>query len=508
MASEGKKKQSPDQNGAPATQPAPIWDMKIKYTKIFINNEWHEAASGKKFSVYNPATGDKICEIEEGDKEDVDKAVKAARDAFQLGSPWRRMDASERGRILNKLADLIERDRLILSTLECLDAGKPFAAAYYADLPGAIKSLRYCAGWADKNHGRTIPMDGDFFTFTRHEPVGVCGQIIPWNFPLVMLVWNLGPALCCGNTVVIKPAEQTPLSAVYMGSLIIEGRDSTGVVNIVPGYGPTAGAAISHHMDVDKVAFTGSTEVGKLMIKEAAGKSNLKRVTLELGGKSPIVIFADADLDNAVEHAHNGLFYHQGQCCIACSRIFVEEPIYEEFIRRSIVKAKARVLGDPVTTGVNQGPQIDQEQFDRILDLIESGKKEGAKLECGGAPWGNKGFFIQPTVFSDVKDDMRIAKEELRSKGGIHDLTSHWYRPTWAPPLVNSGDALLDDYDGFVEALKAMFDHPELVNSSQERLLEFQKGSQDMHTYVTCFKQLVNEADWSKKPASPSFEEA
>lgn len=412
MSTESKKKQSPDQNGAPAKVPAPLSDLKIRYTKIFINNEWHDSASGKKFPVYNPANGEKICEVEEGDKEDVDKAVKAAREAFQLGSPWRRMDASERGRIINKLADLIERDRLILSTLECLDAGKPFAAAYFADLPGAVKSFRYCAGWADKNHGRTIPSDGDFFTFTRHEPVGVCGQIIPWNFPLVMFAWKLAPALCCGNTIVIKPAEQTPLSALYMGSLIQEAGIPPGVVNIVPGYGPTAGAAISQHMDVDKVAFTGSTEVGKL-IKEAAGKSNLKRVTLELGGKSPIVIFADADLDNALEHAHNGLFYHQGQCCIACSRIFVEESIYDEFVRRSVEKAKTRVLGDTVTPGVTQGPQIDKEQFDRILDLIESGKKEGAKLHCGGRAWGNKGFFIEPTVFSDVKDDMRIAKEEI-----------------------------------------------------------------------------------------------
>ncbi|KAM4049415.1 aldehyde dehydrogenase 1A1 isoform 2-T3 [Anomaloglossus baeobatrachus] len=382
------------------------------YKVIFINNEWHNSVSGKKFPVFNPATGEKICEIEEGDKEDVDKAVKAAREAFQFGSPWRRMDASQRGKILNKLADLIERDNLILSTMESIDAGKAFTSSYFGDIPGAVKSLRYCAGWADKNHGRTIPMDGDFFTFTRHEPVGVCGQIIPWNFPLVMFAWKIAPALCCGNTVVIKPAEQTPLTALYMGSLIKEAGIPPGVVNIVPGYGPTAGSAISHHMDIDKVAFTGSTEVGKL-IKEAAGKSNLKRVTLELGGKSPVIIFADADLDNAIECAHQGLFYHQGQCCIAGSRIFVEESIYEEFVKKSVEKAKKRVLGDPLSPSTQQGPQIDQEQYDRILSLIESGKKEGAKLECGGGPWGNKGFYIQPTVFSDVKDDMRIAKEEI-----------------------------------------------------------------------------------------------
>ncbi|XP_073526612.1 aldehyde dehydrogenase 1A1 [Phyllobates terribilis] len=410
MSSESKEKAG--DKPAQITMPSPLSNLEVKYTKIFINNEWHNSVSGKKFPVFNPATGEKICEIEEGDKADVDIAVKAAREAFQFGSPWRRTDASQRGKLLNKLADLIERDILILSTLESIDAGKAFTYSYFADIPGALKSLRYCAGWADKNHGRTIPMDGDFFTFTRHEPVGVCGQIIPWNFPLVMFSWKIAPALCCGNTVVIKPAEQTPLTALYMGSLIKEAGFPPGVVNIVPGYGPTAGAAISHHMDIDKVAFTGSTEVGKL-IKEAAGKSNLKRVTLELGGKSPVIIFADADLDNAVEHAHQGLFYHQGQCCIAGSRIFVEEPIYEEFVRRSVEKAKKRVLGDPLLPSTQQGPQIDQEQYDRILSLIESGKKEGAKLECGGGPWGDKGFFIQPTVFSDVKDHMRIAKEEI-----------------------------------------------------------------------------------------------
>ncbi|KAG8595767.1 hypothetical protein GDO81_001620 [Engystomops pustulosus] len=414
LHSVNKLNMSSENKGKPAqfTMPTPLSNLEIKYTKIFINNEWHNSVSGKKFPVFNPATGEKICEIEEGDKADVDKAVKAAREAFKLGSPWRTMNASERGKLLNKLADLIERDILILSTLETIDAGKTFTSSYFADLPGAIKSFRYCAGWADKIHGRTIPMDGDFFTFTRHEPVGVCGQIIPWNFPLVMFSWKIAPALCCGNTVIVKPAEQTPLTALYMGSLIKEAGFPPGVVSIVPGYGPTAGAAISHHMDIDKVAFTGSTEVGKL-IKEAAGKSNLKRVTLELGGKSPVVIFADADLDLALETTHQGLFYHQGQCCIAGSRIFVEESIYEEFVRRSVEKAKSRVLGDTFLPTTQQGPQIDKEQYDRILDLIESGKKEGAKLECGGCPWGNKGFYIQPTVFSNVKDDMRIAKEEI-----------------------------------------------------------------------------------------------
>ncbi|XP_069332486.1 aldehyde dehydrogenase 1A1-like isoform X2 [Eulemur rufifrons] len=353
--------------------PAPLTNLKIQYTKIFINNEWHGSVSGKKFPVLNPATEEIICHVEEGDKEDVDKAVKVARQAFQIGSPWRTMDASARGRLLFKLADLIERDRLLLATMEAMNAGKIFSNAYQ-DVSGCIRALRYCAGWADKIQGRTIPADGNVFTYTRHEPIGVCGQIIPWNFPLVTLIWKIAPALSCGNTVVVKPAEQTPLTALHVASLI--------------------------------------KEVGKL-IKEAAGKSNLKRVTLELGGKSPCIVFADADLNSAVEYAHHGVFYHQGQCCVAASRLFVEEPIYDEFVRRSVERAKKYVLGNPLTGGVNQGPQIDKEQHDKILDLIESGKKEGAKLECGGGPWGNKGYFVQPTVFSNVRDDMRIAKEEI-----------------------------------------------------------------------------------------------
>uniref|UniRef100_A0A5F8HDA6 aldehyde dehydrogenase (NAD(+)) n=1 Tax=Monodelphis domestica TaxID=13616 RepID=A0A5F8HDA6_MONDO len=412
---EGQKIPEEEQTAAKlgeGTIPAPLKEWKIQYTKIFINNEWHNSLSGKKFPVFNPANEEKICEVEEGDKEDVDKAVKAARSAFQIGSPWRTMDASERGRLLNRLADLIERDRLLLATLESVNGGKVFSNAYLMDLGGCVKILRYFASWADKNQGRTIPIDGKYFSYTRHEPVGVCGQIIPWNFPLLMLAWKLGPALCCGNTVVVKPAEQTPLTALHVASLVKEAGFPPGVVNIVPGYGPTAGEAISSHMNIDKVAFTGSTEVG-LRIKEAAGKSNLKRVSLELGGKSPCIVFADSDMDTAVEFAHQGLFIHQGQTCTAASRLFVEESIYNEFVRRSVERAKKYVLGNPLNQEVQQGPQIDKEQYTKILDLIESGKKEGAKLECGGGPSGNKGYFIQPTVFSNVTDEMRIAKEEI-----------------------------------------------------------------------------------------------
>ncbi|XP_035514390.1 retinal dehydrogenase 1-like isoform X1 [Morone saxatilis] len=416
----GCNHQGPNQNhqpqpaDGPETQalPTPIPDPHIQYTKLFINNEWHESSSGRKIPVYNPATGKLLCEVDEADPEDVDKAVRSARAAFQIGSLWRSMDASDRGQLLNRLADLVERDRLLLATLEALDSGKVFLMAYFVDLVATIKTLRYYGGWADKIHGKTIPVDGEYFTYTRHEPIGVCGQIIPWNFPVMMFVWKIAPALCCGNTVVIKPAEQTPLSALHMAALIKEAGFPPGVVNVVPGYGQTAGCAISHHMDIDKVAFTGSTAVGKL-IQKAAGESNLKRVTLELGGKNPNIVFADCDLQYAVEQAHSGLFFNQGQCCLAGSRVFVEEPIYEEFVRRSVEKARSKVLGNPLLPGVDQGPQIDQKQFDKIMELIESGKREGATLECGGSAWGQQGLFIQPTVFSNVTDDMRIAKEEI-----------------------------------------------------------------------------------------------
>uniref|UniRef100_A0A674EYM8 Aldehyde dehydrogenase 1 family, member A2 n=1 Tax=Salmo trutta TaxID=8032 RepID=A0A674EYM8_SALTR len=379
---------------------------------IFINNEWQDSVSGKTFPVYNPASGEQICEVQEAEKADVDKAVQAARLAFTLGSVWRRMDASERGRLLAKLADLVERDSAYLATIESMDSGKPFLPTLFVDLQGTIKTLRYYAGYADKIHGTSIPMDGDYLTFTRHEPIGVCGQIIPWNFPLMMTAWKLGPALACGNTVVLKPAQQTPLTCLYIGSLVKEAGFPPGVINILPGFGPTAGAAIASHMGIDKVAFTGSTEVGKL-IQEAAGKSNLKRVTLELGGKNPNIIFADADLDLAVEQAHQGVFFNAGQCCTAGSRIFVEEPIYEEFVRRSVERAKRRTVGSPFDPTTEQGPQISQEQQSRVLEFIRSGISEGARLECGGKALGLKGFFIEPTVFSNVKDDMRIAKEEI-----------------------------------------------------------------------------------------------
>ncbi|XP_067011008.2 aldehyde dehydrogenase 1A1 [Anabrus simplex] len=383
----------------------------IKHTQLFINNQFVDSVSGKKFSTINPATGEKIIDIAEGDKADVDRAVVAARAAFRRGSPWRSMDASARGKLIAKLASLIERDIGHLANLESLDNGKPYEDSIF-DINCAIDTFRYYAGWADKIHGNTIPSDGNFFSYTRKEPVGVVGQIIPWNYPILMLAWKWGPALAAGCTMVLKPAEQTPLTALYVASLSKEAGFPDGVINVVPGYGPTAGAAIASHRDINKVAFTGSTVVGHL-IMEAAAKSNLKRVSLELGGKSPLVVCNDVDVDEAVEIAHTAIFANHGQNCCAGSRTFVQEDIYEEFVKKATDKAARRKVGDPFADGTEQGPQIDDEMFNKVLNLIESGKKEGAKLECGGQRHGTKGYFIQPTVFSNVKDSMRIAKEEI-----------------------------------------------------------------------------------------------
>ena len=387
-------------------------DIQIKQTRILIDNRWVDSVSGKTFETINPATGDVIAQVAEADSADVDLAVKAARKAFHSKAAWRRMSASERGKLLNRLADLIEKHADELATLESIDNGKPKHVALAADLPLVIACYRYYAGWADKIQGKTIPIAGDYFCYTRHEPVGVVGQIIPWNFPLLMQAWKLAPALACGNTVVMKTAEQTPLSALRVGELVVEAGFPEGVVNILSGYGPTAGAAISSHMDIDKVAFTGSTEVGKLIMKSAA-ESNLKRVTLELGGKSPNIVFADADMDAAVEGSHFALFFNQGQCCCAGSRVFVEEKVYDRFVEQSAARAKRRTVGNPLDTNTEQGPQVDNDQFTKVLSFIDSGKKEGANLVAGGERVGDRGYFVAPTVFSDVKDEMKIAQEEI-----------------------------------------------------------------------------------------------
>jgi aldehyde dehydrogenase (NAD+) len=322
------------------------------------------------------------------------------------------MSASERGRIMYKLADLIESHKEELAALESLDNGKPYLDALNADLPLTIKAFRYYAGWADKIQGKTIPIDGDYFCYTRHEPVGVVGQIIPWNFPLLMLAWKWGPALATGCTMVLKPAEQTPLSALRVAQLALEAGIPNGVINVVPGFGPTAGAALTGHMDVDKVAFTGEHTTGRL-IMEAAARSNLKRVSLELGGKSPNIIFADADLDAAVEGAHFGLFFNQGQCCCAGSRLFVEEKVHDEVVARLVDRSRKARMGDPFDPATTQGPQVSREQQERILRYIAVGQKEGANMLVGGkAPTGD-GYFVEPTVFDNVTDTMTIAREEI-----------------------------------------------------------------------------------------------
>jgi aldehyde dehydrogenase (NAD+) len=385
--------------------------LRAKVQPMLIGGQWVNSASGKSFATSNPATGEAICQVAEGDKADVDRAVQAARKAFEEG-PWPKMNASERGRLLNKLADLIESNREELAVLESLDNGKPYRDSYNIDVPMSIKCYRYYAGWADKNHGKTIPVEGPYFCYTRHEPVGVVGQIIPWNFPLLMQAWKWGPALASGCTIVLKPAEQTPLTALRVAALAQEAGFPDGVVNVVPGFGPTAGAALSSHMDVDKVAFTGEGTTGQI-IMEAAARSNLKRVSLELGGKSPNVVFADADLDAAVEGAYFGLFFNQGQCCCAGSRLFVEDRAHDALVEKLVQKAKTQKVGDPFAPDTTQGPQVSQEQFDRIMGYIEAGKKEGAKLLTGGSRVGQCGYFIEPTVFDNVRDDMKIGREEI-----------------------------------------------------------------------------------------------
>jgi aldehyde dehydrogenase (NAD+) len=386
-------------------------EVTLPELKLLINNQWVASESGRTFATVNPSTGEEICQVAEADAADVNKAVEAARAAFEHG-PWRKMNASARGRLLNRLADLIEHNADRLARLEALDCGKPISVAKAVDVAKTVACYRYFAGWADKVQGKTIPIDGDFLCYTRHEPIGVVGQIIPWNFPMLMMAWKLAPALATGNVVVMKPAEQTPLSALCIGELILEAGFPAGVVNILPGFGPTAGAAIARHMDVDKVAFTGSTEVGRL-IMEAAAKSNLKPVTLELGGKSPNIIFEDVDLDEAVEGAHMGLFANLGQSCCAGSRVLVEETIYQQFMEKSIARAKKRIVGDPFDSRTELGPVVDQSQFDKVMGYIESGRGEGATLACGGDRIGDRGYFIQPTIFSDVQEEMTLAREEI-----------------------------------------------------------------------------------------------
>lgn len=383
---------------------------KTHQTQMLIDGKWRESASGKSFATINPATEEVIAEVAEGDAADIDAAVKAARKAFDSG-PWRKTDARDRGRLMNKFADLIESHIDELAELETLDNGKPLRESRNADLPLVIDCFRYFAGWADKIHGQTIPIRGDYFCYTKLEPVGVAGQIIPWNFPMLMVAWKWAPALAAGCTVVLKPAEQTPLSALRLGELALEAGYPAGVVNIVPGYGETAGAALVNHPGVDKIAFTGEGRTAKIIMRNAA--ETLKRITFELGGKSPNIVFADADLGKAVDGAVLGLFLNQGQCCCAGSRLFVQESAHHEFVERLVDKVKKRKVGDPFQADTDQGPQVDQAQFDKIMSYIEKGRNEGAKCVAGGSRVGDRGYFIAPTVFDDVTDRMAIARDEI-----------------------------------------------------------------------------------------------
>lgn len=391
----------------------PVYKGTVSFnTGLFIGGEWHEPVEGGKIDVFNPSTGKVITQVAGGSRADVDIAVQAAKKAFKESWGFK-TPGSARGRILNKLADLIEQHLKEFAALESLDNGKPFTVAQ-GDIKATAECFRYYGGWADKVQGKTIETTEHKFAYTRHEPWGVCGQIIPWNFPLLMAAWKLAPALACGNTVILKPSEITPLTALKLAGLINEAGFPHGVVNIVNGYGPTVGQAIAEHMEIRKVAFTGGTITGR-KVQEAAARSNLKAVTLELGGKNPHIIFDDADLEQAVKWAALGLFANQGQVCTSGTRIFVQEGIYDKFIAgfTKAAEVQQKGTGDPFSPTTLHGPQASQAQFDRIMSYIESGKQDGATLLTGGKRHGNEGYFVTPTIFTDCKAGMKIVEEEI-----------------------------------------------------------------------------------------------
>ncbi len=379
---------------------------------MLIDGKMVQAASGKSFPVYNPATGTVIANVPEGDKADVDLAVAAARRAFDDGV-WAKFGPSGRGKMLWKLADLLERDLEEFAELESIDNGKPYAVARVADLPLAVDMFRYMAGWATKISGTQLPLSlpGEYLSYTVREPVGVVGQIIPWNFPLLMAAWKLAPALAAGCTVVLKAAEQTPMTALRLGELIQEAGFPPGVVNILTGFGETAGAALAAHPDVDKVAFTGSTEVGKLIVQAATG--NLKKVSLELGGKSPAIILPDADLDIAIAGAANAIFFNHGQCCCAGSRLYAHKSIYDKVVGGVADIAGKIKVGPGLDPSTEMGPLVSDEQFTRVTGFIEDGRREGAHIATGGNRVGNLGYFVAPTVLEKTTPDMKVIREEI-----------------------------------------------------------------------------------------------
>ena len=383
--------------------------------KLLIDGDWVPAASGETFATINPATEEELAQVAHGGAEDIERAVRAARRAFADDSPWRRMNASDRGRVIWKISELIEENADELAMLETLDNGKPFAVARAADVMLAADLFRYMAGWTTKIEGGTVPISaitapGDYHAYTLREPVGVVGQIIPWNFPLLMAAWKLGPVLACGCTVVLKPAEQTPLSALRLGELMQEAGLPDGVVNIVTGFGD-AGAALAAHDDVDKVAFTGSTEVGKLIVEAAAG--NLKKVTLELGGKSPNVVYPDADLESAIPGAAHAIFFNHGQCCNAGSRLYVHKQIYDDVVSGVADIAKSIKVAKGTDADAQMGPLISDEQFGKVLGYLDSGREQGAQAVVGGDRLGDRGYFVQPTILTDTSNDMQVVQEEI-----------------------------------------------------------------------------------------------
>jgi phenylacetaldehyde dehydrogenase len=383
--------------------------------QLFIDGAWVDARSGKTFETLNPATGETLATVAEGDVADIDLAVRAARRAFE--GPWSRMTPSARGQIVWRIGDLITEHSEEFAELETLDNGKPISVARAADVPLSADLFRYMAGWATKLEGNSIGLSvpqapgGRFHAYTLREPIGVAGQIIPWNFPLLMAAWKLGPALATGNTVVLKPAEQTPLAALYLAEIMAEAGLPDGVVNVVTGFGETAGAALAAHEDVDKIAFTGSTEVGRLISKAATG--NMKTVTLELGGKSPNIVFADADRKAAIEGAAGAIYFNQGEDCIAGSRLYVQDDIFDEVVAGVADIAKSIRVGNGLDPDTQMGPLVSDKQLTTVSGYVEAGRNDGAEIVAGGYRHGDSGYFFEPTVIANTRPEMSIVKEEI-----------------------------------------------------------------------------------------------
>src|SRR5262245_7114979 len=378
--------------------------------RLLIDGQWVDPSSGQHFKTINPATEEPITEVADASAQDVDRAVQAAKKAFESG-PWAKMSGAERGRILWKLGDLIEANVQEMGRIETLDQGKTITESTRVDVPLAADCFRYFAGWTTKIEGETIPVRAPSLNYTLREPLGVVGAITPWNFPILMAAWKIAPALAAGNTIVLKPAKETPLTALMLAELAIEAGMPPGVLNVVPGRGTVAGAALVDHPHVAKIAFTGSTEVGRDIMRR--GSDTLKRLTLELGGKSPNVVFADADLDMAVRGASNGIFYNKGEVCTAGSRLFLEESVHDAFLDRLQSHVGKLQQGDPLDPKTRLGPQVSAAQMRSILGYVDKGKAEGARLVAGGERPQGKGYFVRPTIFTDVRNDMTLAREEI-----------------------------------------------------------------------------------------------